>query len=46
MAVTKVETEIIATIAVRPIGQAGILVIMYVEIFKTNITVFTCNVIL
>ena len=36
MAVLKVETDIITSIAARPIGRAVILVIMYVETFKTK----------
>jgi hypothetical protein len=35
-AVLKVETDIITSIAASPIGRAVILVIMYVETFKTN----------
>ena len=40
MAVLKVETDIIASATARPTGRAVILMIMYVEIFKTNVIVF------
>jgi len=42
-AVSKVETEIIASIAASQTGRAVILVIMYVEIFKTG-TIFIIDV--
>jgi len=38
----KVETDIIASITASPVGQAVILLIMYVETFKTD--VFVLNV--
>jgi hypothetical protein len=44
LAVLKVETDIITSIAVSLIGRAAILVIMYVETFKTNINVFSGSV--
>ena len=40
-AALKAETDIITTKAVSLIGQAEILVIMYVEIFKTDVIVRT-----
>ena len=40
MAVLKVETDIIASATARPTGRAVILMIMYVEIFKTGVIVF------
>jgi hypothetical protein len=43
-AVLKVETDIIASIAASSTGQAVILVIMYVEIFKTGVVVFISDV--
>ena len=39
-AVLKVETDIIASIAASLVGLVVILVIMYVEIFNTDIIVF------
>ena len=36
----KVETDIITSITVSPLGCDVILVIMYVKIFKTNVIVF------
>ena len=46
-AVMKVETDIITRIAVSPVGQAVILVIINVETFKTDIfIVFICNLIM
>jgi len=36
----KVETDIITSIAVSPIGRAVILMIMYVENFKRDVIVF------
>jgi hypothetical protein len=44
-AVLKVETDIIASIAASLTGRAMILVIMYVEIFRTGVIVFIGNVI-
>jgi len=44
MAVMEVETDIMDSIAVSPIGLAVILVIMYVETFKTVVIVFIGNV--
>jgi hypothetical protein len=38
-AVLKVETYIIASITTSPIGRAVMLVVMYVEIFKTKVIV-------
>ena len=43
-AVLKVEIDIIASIAPSPKGQAVIVVIMYVETFKTDVIVFIDNV--
>ena len=43
-AVFKVETDIITNIASRLIGQFEILVIMYVETFKTDVISFIGNV--
>ena len=40
MAVLKVETDIITSIAASPTGWAVKLVIMYVAIFKTGVIVF------
>jgi len=40
MAVLKVETDIITSITASPMGQIAILVIMYVQTFKTDIIVF------
>jgi hypothetical protein len=40
----KVETDIIDSIASSPTKQAVILVIKYVEIFKTDIIVFISDV--
>jgi hypothetical protein len=45
MAVLKVETDIIARIAKSPIRRAVILVIMSVDTFKTDVFVFTGDVI-
>jgi hypothetical protein len=45
-AALKAETDIITTKAASLIGQAEILVIMYVEIFKTDVIVFICNIIM
>jgi hypothetical protein len=42
----KVETDIITNITVSLIGRAVLLVIMYVEIFKTDVIIFIGNVIL
>ena len=39
MAVLKVETDIITSIAVSLIGRAVILVILYVDTFKTDVIV-------
>jgi hypothetical protein len=41
----KVETDIITNITVSLIGRAVLLVIMYVEIFKTDVIIFIGNVI-
>ena len=38
--VLNVKTDIIVSIAVSPTGQAVILVIMYVKIFKTGISFY------
>ena len=43
MAVTKVQTDIIASIIESPIGRVVILVIMYIETFKTDIIAFISN---
>ena len=43
-AVLKVETDIITSIVASPKGQTVILVIMYVEIFKTGIIVYIGDV--
>jgi hypothetical protein len=40
----KVETDIITSITASPTGWAMILVIMYVEIFKTGVIVFICDI--
>ena len=40
----KVETDIITSIAVSLIGRAGILMIMYVETYKTDVIIFINNV--
>jgi len=40
MAVLKVETDIITSITASPLGRTAILVIMYVETFKTDVIVF------
>jgi len=42
----KVTTDIIASIAASLIGQSVILVIIYIETFKTNVIVFIGNVII
>jgi hypothetical protein len=44
MVVLKAETDIMASLAASPIGQAVILVIMYVETFKTVAIIFIGNV--
>ena len=44
MAVFKVETDIIASIAASLTGQAVKLVIMYVKIFKSDIIVFISDI--
>ena len=44
MAVVKVETDLITFIAAKVRGRAVILVIMFVEIFKTEVIVFICNI--
>ena len=46
LSVLKAETDIITTKAASLIGQAEILVIMFVEIFKTDVIVFICNIIM
>ena len=43
-AVLKVETDIITSIKASLIGQAVILVVMYVETFKTDVIVLSYNV--
>ena len=43
-AVLKVETDIIASITGSLTGRTAKLVIMVVEIFKTNAVVFICDV--
>ena len=40
----KVETDIITRIAVSLIGRSGILMIMYVETYKTDVIVLINNV--
>ena len=40
MSILKVDTEIITSIASCPVGRAVILVIMYIEIFKSDVVVF------
>ena len=40
MLVIKVETDIITSIPTSSVGQAVLLVIMYIETFKTNVSVF------
>ena len=42
----KVETDIITNITVSLIGRAVLLVIMYAEIFKTDVIIFIGNVIM
>jgi hypothetical protein len=42
----KVKTDIIASIAASPIGRVVILLIMYVETFKTVVIVFISNVVM
>ena len=42
----KVETDIIASISVSLIGQAGIFVIMSVKAFRTDFVVFIGDVIM
>ena len=37
----KIETEIIASITATPIGRAVILMILYVEILKTDVFVYS-----
>jgi hypothetical protein len=44
LAVMKVETDIITSIAACLIGLAMILVIMNVKTFKTDVIIFICNV--
>ena len=44
MSILKVDTEIITSIASCPVGRAVILVIMYIEIFKSDVVVFIGNV--
>ena len=46
MCVLKVETDIITSITVSPVGLAAILVLMYVETFKTDVIVFISNTIM
>jgi hypothetical protein len=43
MAVLKAETDIITSIAAIP---AAILVIMYIDTFRTDIVVYICNIIM
>jgi hypothetical protein len=45
-AVLKFDTNIITSIAADPIELAVMLVIMHVEIFKTDVTVFIGNVVM
>ena len=40
MSILKVDTEIITSITSCPVGRAVILVIMYIEIFKSDVVVF------
>lgn len=42
MAVLKIETCIVTSVAVSPMGQTVILVIMYVDTFKSDVIVFIC----
>ena len=42
----KVETDIINSNTVSPIGQAAMLVIMYVETFKSDVFVFIYNIVM
>jgi len=42
----RVETDIITSIAESPIELSAILVIMYVDTFKTNVIVFIGNFII
>jgi len=44
--VLKVETDIIGSNAASPIGRAMVLMLMFVEIFKTDHIVFIGNVII
>ena len=46
MAVFKLQEDIITSIAEGPIGRAVILVLMHVETFKTDNTVFISNIIM
>ena len=46
MAVFKLQVDIITSIAEGPIGRAVILVLMHVETFKTDNTVFISNIIM
>lgn len=41
----KVETDIVTSITVSLMGQVDILVIMYVETFKTDIIVLICSIV-
>lgn len=41
----KVETDIVTSITVSLMGQVDILVIMYVETFKTDFIVLICNIV-
>jgi len=45
-AVLMVETDIITSISENQILRAAILVILFVEIFKTEVIVFICNIIM
>ena len=45
-AILKVESDIVANISASPIGWAGILVIMFVEAFRTDVIAFNGHVIM
>jgi len=45
-AVLMVETDIITSISENQILRAAILVILFVKIFKTEVIVFICNIIM
>ena len=44
--VLKVERDIITSVAVNPIGRVVIVVIVYIETFKADVSVFIGNVIM